>query len=110
MKHASLSIAPLEQAQLWLEQGHQVALVTIISTWSASPQPVGSMMALRQDGIYSGLVANGCVEMEIVEKACSLMPIEEPLTLDLKVAHSKARAAGMACGGELQIYLEQITA
>lgn len=110
MKSSSLSLAPLEQAQKWLDEGHEVSLATIVSTWSASPQPVGAMMAIRKDGETSGLVANGCIEAELAEKAATLMPIEDPRILDIKVKHSIARSAGMACGGDLQIYLEQVTA
>ena len=34
----------LEQALLWHDQGQEVAIATVISTWGSSPRPVGSQM------------------------------------------------------------------
>jgi xanthine dehydrogenase accessory factor len=47
----------LKTALDWLETGHRPALVTVARTWGSSPRPVGSLMLMRDDGVYSGSVS-----------------------------------------------------
>ena len=37
----------LEEANLWINANHKVALVTVIKTWGSSPRQVGSKMIVN---------------------------------------------------------------
>ena len=44
-----LDIAMLRALRDWRAQGRVAMLAPVVRTWGASPRPVGSMMALRED-------------------------------------------------------------
>ena len=39
----------LECAAKWRQEGKQVAIATVVSTWGSSPRPVGSQLAIDID-------------------------------------------------------------
>ena len=53
----------------WLDQGHKVALATVIKTWGSAPRPTGSQLAVRGDGEFAGSVSGGCVEGAVITEA-----------------------------------------
>ena len=52
----------------WLEQGHRVALATVVKTWGSAPRPPGSWLAMRADGQLAGSVSGGCVEDDLLSQ------------------------------------------
>ncbi|MGF6775402.1 xanthine/CO dehydrogenase XdhC/CoxF family maturation factor [Paraburkholderia sp. GAS334] len=65
----SIDVAVLQHAVDWLGAGRRVVLVTVTRTWGSSPRPVGSMLAMRDDGVVSGSVSGGCVEDDLMDRA-----------------------------------------
>ncbi|WP_347814530.1 XdhC family protein [Paraburkholderia sp. BL9I2N2] len=65
--------AVLEAADAWQLAGAVVALGTVIRTWGWAPRPVGSMVAIRGDGIVKGSVSGGCIEGDLSHRR-SLFP------------------------------------
>lgn len=49
-----------------MAQGQRVALVTLVGVHGSSPRPVGSQLAVREDGTSVGLISGGCVEPSLV--------------------------------------------
>ena len=99
----------LDEANLWIKANHKVALVTVIKTWGSSPRQVGSKMIVNENGDFSGSVSGGCVESSVIEE--SLQLIKENMQfkkMELKVSNENAWEVGLACGGEMTIYLEII--
>ena len=99
----------LEEANSWIKSNHKVVLVTVIKTWGSSPRQVGSKMIVNENGDFSGSVSGGCVESSIIEE--SLQLIKENMQfkkMELKVSNENAWEVGLACGGEMTIYLEII--
>ncbi len=56
----------LAQAASWRDDGRPVALATVVATWGSSPRPVGSQLAIDQDGNMTGSVSGGCIEGAVV--------------------------------------------
>ena len=56
----------LEHALAWLDEGVRVVLVTVAETWGSSPRPVGSLLAISEDGRFCGSVSGGCIEEHLV--------------------------------------------
>ena len=99
----------LEEAKDWLEVKQIVVLATVIQTWGSSPRPVGSRMIINNKGDFSGSVSGGCVETAVVRECLAL--IKENISfkkIEFKVSKESAWEVGLACGGEIAIFLEQI--
>ena len=58
----------LQSAISWLQDGKRVALATVVQTWGSSPRPVGSWLAIREDGQVVGSVSGGCVEDDLIRR------------------------------------------
>ncbi|MBZ5762218.1 XdhC family protein [Rhizobium sp. VS19-DR104.2] len=52
-----------------LESGHSVALATLVDIRGGSARPLGSHMAIRDDGLYCGFVSGGCTEAAVASEA-----------------------------------------
>ena len=99
----------LEEANLWINANHKVALATVIKTWGSSPRQVGSKMIINEKGEFSGSISGGCVESSIIEESLKLLKDNKPFKkIEFKVTNQNAWEVGLACGGEITIYLEQI--
>jgi len=95
-------------ALAWLEGGHGAALATVVSTWGSSPSPVGSQLVVRNDGYFEGSVSGGCVEAKVIEAAMECIESGTPLLLEFGVADQDAWEVGLACGGNIEVYVEAI--
>ena len=98
----------LEEANDWINANQKVVLATVIQTWGSSPRPTGSRMIINEKGDFSGSVSGGCVESAVVRESMSLIKDNKPFKkLEFKVSNESAWEIGLACGGEIAIYLEQ---
>ena len=99
----------LDEANSWIKANHKVALVTVIKTWGSSPRQVGSKMIVNEKGEFSGSISGGCVESSVIDESLQLIKENKPSKkIELKVSNENAWEVGLACGGEIIIYLEQI--
>lgn len=98
----------LECARQWLAEGHKVALATVIETWGSSPRPVGSQLAVADDGRFEGSVSGGCVEAAVVEEARGVMRRGTPKLLKFGVTADRAWEVGLPCGGRIRIFVEPV--
>ena len=99
----------LEEANDWILANRGVILATVIQTWGASPRPIGSRMIINDKGDFSGSVSGGCVETAVVRECLSLFKKNQPFKkIEFKVSNESAWEIGLACGGEIAIFLEQI--
>ena len=102
-------LAVLRRARQWLGDGRQVWLYTVVETWGSAPRPVGSLLALREDGRVEGSVSGGCVEDDLIDKvrAASLNATKPSITT-YGVTAEQANRFGLPCGGTLQLVLEPV--
>ena len=99
----------LEEAYDWLEANLKVVLATVIQTWGSSPRPAGSRMVVNENGDFSGSVSGGCVESAVVRECVGIIKENKPFKkIEFKVSNESAWEIGLACGGEIAVYLEQI--
>lgn len=97
----------LHIALQWLEQGHELVLVTVLKTWGASPRPPGSLMLMRQDGTVSGSVSGGCVEADLVQRFTDQQLSERyPTIINYGVNRKEASRIALPCGARLELLLE----
>ncbi len=107
----SIDLLVLRTTHDWLQAGHRVLLATVARTWGSSPRPVGSMMALRNDGRVVGSVSGGCIEDDLIHRYTTAyggpgLPEGAPEVIRYGVSADEAHRFGLPCGGTLELILE----
>ncbi len=98
-----------ENANNWIKSNQKVVLATVIQTWGSSPRQVGSKMIVNEKGDFLGSVSGGCVESAVVNECIELLKKNKLFKkLEFKVSNENAWQLGLACGGEIKIYIEKI--
>ncbi|MGC4059696.1 MAG: XdhC family protein [Aquabacterium sp.] len=103
----------LAQALRWHRAGHRTVLVTVLSTFGASPRPPGAMAVISEQGLISGSVSGGCVEDDLVHEVMSGAFWASPDASDTRVAlRTYGRDAAereryrLPCGNALRLAIE----
>ena len=105
----SFNYTILEEAISWIESDKQVVLATVVQTWGSSPFQIGSKMIIDEKGNFSGSVSGGCVETSVISESIELIKNNNQFKkLEFKVSNENAWDIGLACGGEIKIYIEKI--
>ena len=107
----NLDVMVLCQLRDWLQSGKRALLATVVRTWGSSPRPVGSIMALCEDGAVVGSVSGGCIEDDLIYRCTSAyaqqaMPSGAPEFVKYGVTADEAHRFGLPCGGTLELLLE----
>jgi xanthine/CO dehydrogenase XdhC/CoxF family maturation factor len=98
----------LTAAEQWRDAGRKVAIATVVETWGSAPRPVGSHLAIDEEGHFLGSVSGGCVEGAVVEEALDVIVSGAPKTLEFGVADETAWRVGLSCGGRIKVYVERV--
>ena len=98
----------LETAANWFAQGKKVAIATVVKTWGSSPRPLGSQLIVNEDARFVGSVSGGCIEGAVVTEALEVMEHGTPKIMSFGVSDAMAWEVGMACGGEIEIFVERL--
>jgi xanthine/CO dehydrogenase XdhC/CoxF family maturation factor len=98
----------LGTAESWLDEGRKVALATVVKTWGSSPRPVGSRLAVDQDGAMIGSVSGGCIEGAVIREAFEVIKGEDARLLEFGVSDEQAWDVGLACGGSVHVWVEKL--
>lgn len=108
----NLDVTVLRALRDWRLAGRQALLVTVVRTWGSSPRPVGSIMALCEDGAVVGSVSGGCIEDDLIARyahaqgADALPRSGAPQFAKYGVTAEEAFRFGLPCGGTLELLLE----
>ncbi|HEY2979265.1 MAG TPA: XdhC family protein, partial [Burkholderiaceae bacterium] len=107
MDNVDLSI--LRQVAQWQQDGRRVVLGTITRTWGSAPRPIGSVVAIRDDGQVAGSVSGGCIEDDLIAKVKEgALALEKPEIVVYGVGAEEATRFGLPCGGTLELVLEPV--
>lgn len=98
----------LASALAWKQAGRGVALATVVTTWGSAPRPVGSQLAVDDEGKFIGSVSGGCIEGAVVTEALDAIADGKPRLLDFGVSDAQAWEVGLACGGKIQVFVERL--
>ena len=132
----NLDVMVLRTLRDWRQQGKRALLATVVRTWGSSPRPVGSIMALCEDGAVVGSVSGGCIEDDLIYRftqayaqveaqadAAGLNPTDPipnnitnhipnhipsgaPSFVKYGITADEAHRFGLPCGGTLELLLE----
>ncbi|MFG6467982.1 XdhC family protein [Roseateles sp. BYS87W] len=105
----NLDLGVLRTAAQWRADQHPVVLGTITRTWGSAPRPVGSLVAVRGDGLIAGSVSGGCIEDDLIAQLrAGSLALRQPHLLRYGVGAEEARRFGLPCGGTLELMLEPL--
>ena len=111
----NLDVMVLRTLRDWRASGRHALLATVVRTWGSSPRPIGSIMALREDGFITGSVSGGCVEDDLIYRFSRAgsgvhppghMCSRPPELVRYGVTAEEAHRFGLPCGGTLELLLE----
>jgi xanthine dehydrogenase accessory factor len=123
----NLDVMVLRTLQGWRAAGRRALLATVVRTWGSSPRPVGSIMALCEDGAVVGSVSGGCIEDDLIDRHTRAyaqaatpagaamadasgrdrcIPSGPPAFVKYGVTADEAHRFGLPCGGTLELLLE----
>jgi xanthine dehydrogenase accessory factor len=93
----------------WRERGDaRVAIATVVETRGSAPRPVGSKLAISEQGELAGSVSGGCVENEVYEAARGVLGGAPAQVLSYGISDEQAWSVGLPCGGEIDVYVEAL--
>ena len=98
----------LDKVGKWKASGKGVAVATVITTWGSSPRPVGSQLGVDDSGEMVGSVSGGCIEGAVIDAARGVIADGKPRRLRFGVTNEMAWEVGLACGGEIEIFVERV--
>jgi xanthine dehydrogenase accessory factor len=107
-----LNVTVLRALRDWRQKGSHAVLATVVRTWGSSPRPIGSIMAMREDGVIVGSVSGGCIEDDLILRYTQpnapdpLPHIGPPQFVKYGVTADEAHRFGLPCGGTLEVVLE----
>jgi xanthine dehydrogenase accessory factor len=103
----STDLSVLNSAVSWLKAGHSLAIATVVQTWGSAPRPVGSWLAIREDGQVAGSVSGGCVEDDLIRRVqTEILTRDTPEMVIYGVSQQEAARFGLPCGGTLRLLVE----
>lgn len=114
----NLDVMVLRTLRDWRRAGRRALLATVVRTWGSSPRPVGSIMALREDGAVVGSVSGGCIEDDLIYRHTPAtprgdgagdapsMPSGATSFVKYGITADEAHRFGLPCGGTLELLLE----
>ena len=115
----NLDVMVLRSLRDWRAGGQRALLATVVRTWGSSPRPVGSIMALCEDGAVVGSVSGGCIEDDLIYRFTQAyagkanaqgepnqIPSGAPGFVKYGITADEAHRFGLPCGGTLELLLE----
>jgi xanthine dehydrogenase accessory factor len=90
-----------------LSAGEPVAVATVVATQRSAPRPVGAKLVVTASGGMTGSVSGGCVEADVAERARAILGGAPPELVHYGIDDDQAWTVGLACGGELDVFIER---
>src|SRR5215217_196870 len=82
------------------------AVATIVRASGSVPRPVGTSMLVAGGGVVLGSLSGGCVEVAVVSAALESLDDGATRLETFGFSAEDAFAAGLTCGGELDVHIE----
>lgn len=98
----------LDEIERWQSEGKRVALATVVQVYGSAPRPLGAKMAVSSRGEMAGSVSGGCVEGAVAQAAMEVLSRNMPQLIAYGIGDDFARTVGLACGGNIEVFIEPL--
>ncbi|MFI5673396.1 XdhC family protein [Streptomyces cellulosae] len=93
----------------WCRAARPFALATVVGVHGSAPLPVGTSVAVDEDGDAVGSISGGCVEGAVYELCRQVLHDRgAPQRARFGYSDDDAFAVGLTCGGELDVHVQRI--
>jgi len=92
-----------------VEGGRRAALSVIVATRGSTPQGAGAMLAVNEQGGITGTIGGGCVEIEVRDRAKTLLASGVSELFDCTLDHDFGLDDGLICGGSMSVAIQVFT-
>ncbi len=93
----------------WCREGLSPWLCVITRCVGSSPRPVGSLLAVLDDGRQAGSLSGGCVEEDLLQRLrAGEFQSELPQLLDYGLSAEENERLGLPCGGRITFLLQRL--
>jgi xanthine dehydrogenase accessory factor len=89
------------------DSDRRFALATVIATSGSTPRPVGTVMAVTEDGEVIGSLSGGCVEAAVYDVAQAVLAEGRAQQASYGISDDDAFAIGLTCGGTLRVLVAE---
>lgn len=90
----------------WLAAGQRAALATVVQVHGRAPLPVGSSLAVAEDGSTAGGVSGGCVEQEVARVAGEVLRGAPARRLRFAPGADPLIGVALPCGGGIDVWVQ----
>ncbi|WP_280419356.1 XdhC family protein [Nocardia carnea] len=94
----------------WHAEGVEYAVATVVDIRGSAPLPLGASMAVDAAGAVRGSLSGGCVEGAVYDLCTTVLASGVPARQSFGYSDSDAFAVGLTCGGELEVFVQRVTA
>ncbi|WP_307082618.1 XdhC family protein [Streptomyces canus] len=93
----------------WCREARPFALATVVAVRGSAPLPVGTSVAVGDEGDAVGSISGGCVEGAVYELCRQVLHDRgAPQRASFSYSDDDAFAVGLTCGGELDVLVQRI--
>jgi xanthine/CO dehydrogenase XdhC/CoxF family maturation factor len=97
------------EVERWHARGDEhVAVATVVATRGSAPRPLGSKLAVSEQGELAGSISGGCVESAIAPPAREVLAGGDPRLVTYGITDDLAWSVGLPCGGEIDVFVERL--
>lgn len=98
----------LDDIERWRADGRQVAIARVVGVEGSGPRDPGATMVVNDRGEVAGSVSGGCVEGAVISEALEAIKDGRTRRLSFGVSNDQAWTVGLACGGQIEIFVERV--
>ncbi|MFE0249838.1 XdhC family protein [Streptomyces sp. NPDC059010] len=93
----------------WCRERRPFALATVVDVTGSAPLPIGTSLAVDEDGDAVGSISGGCVEGAVYELCRQILHDRgAPRRAWFGYSDDDAFAVGLTCGGELDVLVQRV--
>ncbi len=95
--------------ETWLTQRRPGVIARVIGAQGLGPRPSDDLLVIDGSGRTGGSLLSGAAHLEVVAVARQLLAAEETqATISVEIDSTDATAAGLTCGGDVEILLQRL--
>lgn len=99
----------VQEMKTALEDGEEIALVTIIASFGSTPRGAGSRMLVKRDGSIKGSIGGGAAEYQAGKAALEAIREKRSMTKEFSLTRNRTADIGMICGGDITVYIQYVS-